>query len=416
MCDAHVSYRAASLIFSTLTGFAVVKGPCAETVRLWLLRVGLFLLRQDAPPCSDWVLLLDLTIQLGPHKCLVVLGISLARFRLDGCRLTHRDVRVLSVRVLTICTGEIIHQHLTDLCERIGTPCQIVSDHGSDVLAAVRQFRQNHQEVIETYDITHGLAILLKRELEPSTRWQEFVSNCQHTRQQVQQTAGSFLRPPAWRQKARYLNLENHLKWARQMGLLLDGKGQDVLSREMGYSIAECSAFVQEKLGWVRGYEEDIRQWSYFQWVVKTTQEEIKQRGLRRNSWRKIGPRPDQSRPFTPKEKRFLKAVRRFVREEGEKLPDKGAYVGSTDVLESMFGKYKDLADHGPCREITANVLMIPLFASTLTAPLLRQALESVHESDLDLWLDEQLGPSSQKKKLAVLAAARLATEDSVLA
>ncbi len=136
----------------------------------------------------------------------------------------------------------------------------------------------------------------------------------------------------------------------------------------------------------------------------------------RRNSWRKIGSGREQPRPRTPEEKRFLKAVRRFVKEEGEKLPDKEAYVGSTDVLESMFGKYKDLADHGPCREITVNVLMIPLFTSTLTAPLLRQALETVHESDLDLWLDEQLGPSSQKKKLAVLAAARLAAEGPILA
>jgi hypothetical protein len=31
-----------------------------------LLRVGLFLLRRPLPPCTDWVYLLDLTIQLEP--------------------------------------------------------------------------------------------------------------------------------------------------------------------------------------------------------------------------------------------------------------------------------------------------------------------------------------------------------------
>jgi len=37
----------------------------------------------------------------------------------------------------------------------------------------------------------------------------------------LQQTAGSFLQPPAWRSKARFLNLESHLKWANEMLVLL---------------------------------------------------------------------------------------------------------------------------------------------------------------------------------------------------
>lgn len=416
VCDGHVPYRAASLIFSTLTGFVVVKGPCAETVRLWLLRVGLFLLRRPILPRSDWVYLLDLTIQLGQHKCLVILGISLTRFRQNGCRLAHRDVQVLTVQVLTSCTGEIIRQQLTELSKLTGTPCQIVSDHGSDVLLGVRLFCQNHEKVIETYDVTHGLAILLKHRLERSARWDAFVKNCQCVRQQVQQTAGSFLQPPAWRQKARYLNLESHLRWARDMLSLLDGNGETVLSQQMGFDTPKCRTWLEEKLGWLHGYREDVRQWSYYQWLVKNAEEEIKQRGLRSNSWRKIGQDAEQQNPSTQEEKEFLEAVRRFVKEEGEKLPDKETHVGSTDVLESMFGKYKDLAQHGPCREITANVLMIPLFATTLTASLLRQALEAVHEHDLDLWIDQQLDPSPQKKKNAVLTAARLAHKGPILA
>src|SRR5829696_2142418 len=54
VCDAHSSYRAASLIFSTLTGLGITSGPCAETIRLWLLRVGLFLLRRPLPKYHDW--------------------------------------------------------------------------------------------------------------------------------------------------------------------------------------------------------------------------------------------------------------------------------------------------------------------------------------------------------------------------
>jgi hypothetical protein len=98
-------------------GIAV--GPCAETIRQWLLRVGLFLLRRPLPRYTDWVYLLDLTIQLGAHKCLVILGISLAQFRSNGYRLDHHDVHVLSVHVLTRCTAQTVHQHLTEVRKRV---------------------------------------------------------------------------------------------------------------------------------------------------------------------------------------------------------------------------------------------------------------------------------------------------------
>src|SRR5438552_17212401 len=43
VCEAHTSYRGVALIFSSLQGVVVAVGPCAETIRLWLLRVGFFM-------------------------------------------------------------------------------------------------------------------------------------------------------------------------------------------------------------------------------------------------------------------------------------------------------------------------------------------------------------------------------------
>ncbi len=411
VCDAHTSYRGAALIFSTLNGLGIAFGPCAETIRLWLLRVGLFLLRRPLPRYTDWVYLLDLTIQLGQHKCLVVLGISLAQFRSKGCRLDHHDVHVLSVQVLTHCTARTVYQHLLKVRKRTGTPVQIVSDHGSDVWAGIRLFRGKYRKVIETYDITHGLAILLKHCLEPDARWADFVQACQRTRQQLQQTAGSFLQPPAWRQKARYLNLEGHLAWATDI-LLLGRTENATLAEQLGCAVEQCKKWWEEKLGWVREYQEDVRQWSYFQKVVKAAETAIKHNGLRRCNPQTIQQMLQEDKPRTEREKQFLRDTLKLVRHEVDQLPAREEYVGSTDVLESFFGKYKELAEQGPCREITANVLMIPLFATTLTAELLRQALESVHEEDVRLWAEQHLGLSPQKKKRVVLTASRQVSGD----
>jgi len=408
-CEAHTSYRGIALIFSSLEGVVAAVGPCAETIRLWLLRVGLFLLRRPVPRCSDWVLLVDLTIQLGQHKCLVILGVPLSLLRSQGYSPGHHDVQVLSLQVLTHCSGKTVSGHLSTVSKRLGVPVQIVSDHGSDVVAGIRLFRQksrDHAHVVETYDVTHGLAILLKNQLEPEQRWASFVKACQSTRQQLQQTAGSFLQPPAWRSKARFLNLESHLVWANDMVAVLAGGVAANLAEHLGRSEAETKQWLEEKLGWLRAYEDEVRVWSYFQKVVKEAEEEIKRRGLSRTSWRRIKRRLAGASQPVGREKAFRRQVLSFVRQEGAKVPLRQKYLGSTDVLESLFGKYKDLAEQAPCREITANVLMIPLLVTPLTAELLRQALESVRGQDVEQWLEEHLGPSPQKKKRVVLAAA----------
>jgi hypothetical protein len=101
-----------------------------------------------------------------------------------------------------------------------------------------------------------------------------------------------------------------------------------------------------------------------------------------------------------------VRGVVRFVREEGEKVPVGVIYLGTSDVLESLFGKYKMLVARTPCGEITANVLVIPLLVAQLTADLLKTALESVRKLDVDLWLAKNLGPSPHSMKREVLAAA----------
>jgi hypothetical protein len=409
VCQAQTSYRGVALIFSSLQGVVAAVGPCAETIRLWLLRVGLFLLRRPVPRCSDWVFLVDLTIQLGDHKCLLILGVPLSRLRSTGYSPDFQDVHLLALEVLTHCSGDIIATQLRTVSQRVGLPRQIVSDHGSEVLAGIRLFRQklgNPQQVIETYDLTHGLAGLLKKQLEPDPRWAGFVQACQSTRQQLQQTAGSFLQPPAWRSKARFLNLDGHLSWANEMLALLRGAATTTLAQQLGRSEAEAERWLEEKLGWLRGYAAEVKAWSYYQKVVKHAEEEIKQAGLSRTSWRRLQRRLDSQSKPVGQEKRFRRQVLALVRQEGAKIPVRQRYLGSMDVLESVFGKYKELADKAPGREITANVLMIPLLLTPLTAELLRQALETVRAQNVEQWLEEHLGPAPQKKKRVVLTAA----------
>jgi hypothetical protein len=191
------------------------------------------------------------------------------------------------------------------------------------------------------------------------------------------------------------------------MLVLLQGADVATLAEQLGPGVAEAGKWLEERLGWLREYAREVRAWSYFQKVVKVAEEEIKEAGLSRTSWRRAKDRLEGESQPVGAEKVFRGRVLSFVRKEGAKVPARQKYLGSTDVLESLFGKYKDLAAQAPCREITANVLMIPLLVTSLTADLLRQALETIRAQDVEEWLDEHLGPSPPKKKRAVLNAAR---------
>lgn len=163
---------------------------CPETIRHWLHRLGCYLLQRPVERRDDWVVFIDHTMELGAARCLLVLGMPLDRWQQRGGALTHADVQVLMVEVVEHSTGAVVHEQLRRLVARIGVPAQIVSDHGGDLAKGIELLRQAHAGVVDTYDVSHKLACLLKAELEPDPRWQEFLRQAGRSRALLQQARG----------------------------------------------------------------------------------------------------------------------------------------------------------------------------------------------------------------------------------
>ena len=70
--------------------------------------------------------------------------------------------------------------------------------------------------------------------------------------------------------------------------MVLGTKVNATLAKQLGCSAGQSKIWLEEKLGWLRQYQEDVRQWRYFQNVVKCAEAEIKHNGLRRSSQRRI--------------------------------------------------------------------------------------------------------------------------------
>jgi len=98
------SLRGIEKSFEILTVNWICSTPNFNTIRQWSLRLGLYELNRQKEYREDWIFILDMTIELGAAKCLVILGIS--QEKLTGIikeevrSLQHEDVEVLSLEIM----------------------------------------------------------------------------------------------------------------------------------------------------------------------------------------------------------------------------------------------------------------------------------------------------------------------------
>ena len=329
-CGASLRCAASVLeLFGSAAGPGRV-APHASTGRWWLLRVGLAALLRAKVVAADWVWLVDHSIQIGQCKCLVILGIRLSELP-EGRPLVHRDLEPIALVPMKSSTKETVAACLEDAVSRTGVPRAILDDHGADLHGGVEIFRQAHPETNELYDITHKAACLLKGRLEGDERWKSYASQLGKTKFALQQTELAFLTPPSQRSKARFMNVGVLVGWGRKTLALVD----DPSGLERSGVTAER---LQSKLGWLAEYREDLKRWSAFQQVIDGALAFVRCRGLYLGAGFDIAAALPVASGAAAELRDELIA---FVRGEalkarlGERLP------GTTEVLESCFGKLK---------------------------------------------------------------------------
>jgi hypothetical protein len=371
----------------------VVIGP--DTIRNWLGRVGCHLLSRPVERRDDWVVILDHTMQLGPSRCLLVVGTPLRSWQAKGGPLSHADLHVLMVEVVTSSTGDVVHDQLRRLVARIGVPAQVISDGGGDLAKGIALLRDEHPETIGTYDITHKLACLLKAELEPDARWHEYVQRAGQSRARLQQARGGLASPPSLRNKARYQNLEGLVTWGEAIGRLTADPGTvDRLAVQRGTTREESRRWLAEMVGWVAEFAGNLSRWRGLLTIIAAARDQIQRDGLHADSSHNLRRR---LRPIATHNRRFAAATLTFVAAESSRIPRGQRYPGCSDVIESVFGKYKRYLERSPSPSLGSNVLLFPLFVTQMTVELVREAMTAVKQRTAHLMARALGGPSRKQ-------------------
>ena len=368
--------------------------PDWTTGRMWLMRLGLGQLHLPVVKADDWVWLLDHSMQLGRERCLAVLGGRLSEL---PCRpLCRSDLRLLHLRVMPGADKHSTYQELLELLERTGPPRAVLSDHGTDLLGALRLLREGGHGPgwLDVYDIKHRCALALKERLEPDPRWAELVSLAGKARNAAKQTEWAFLLPPVTRTRSRYLNLGELIRWAERTAWLIEHKPAELLRHgEVGR--------LEEKLGWVLGFREELGLWrSYYQVAARAEQ-------AVRNLWLYRGAAADLKKRLEPVAgdgpgRKMAAEMVAFVAEQSKGLQEGEKVPGSTQVLESCFGTLKALQKEQSRSGFTGLVLGLGALLGKVTKDVVRQALDSTPIKAVRNWCHENVGQSLQSKRASV--------------
>jgi len=363
----------------------------ASSVRWWLQRLGLYALREPLLMTGDWVLLIDHSVQIGTTKACVILGIRLCDVPYPQRALRFEDMHVIAVIPVEQSTGEIVAAQLEQAKQRIGIPRQIVSDGGNDVKKGAALFARRHSETAVTYDAAHHGAIVLKRRFEGDPQWTEYVSRLGQIKSRIRQTLDAFLASPSLRPKARYMNLESLLKWSRRILELLDRDASDASSR------------AESRYGWLRDYRSSIEKWLRWEAMVRASVSYVRTRGLSMDS--ASGLREHLSKvPPELFDETLATELETFVRESSASARPGECLVGSTEVLESLFGKWKTLERQESQSGITGLILSLGALLGAWPPSRIQVALEATPVKHVLSWCQENLPASVQSQRRIALS------------
>jgi hypothetical protein len=385
-----ISLRATAKVLRILVPFLpdVDRVPCANTIRLWALRLGLFELQRRKKADDDWAWIMDHTVQLGPWKCLVIVGVRLSHWRQKQAPLEHTDLTLLNLTPMEHSTGEAVAEQLEATRAELGVmPAMVVSDEGAELKSGMELFRQracDGEGAPHVFDIKHKMATLLKKELHHDKRWNSFVMQTYRTKMQVTLTDLAFLVPPGLKNKARYMNLGALVQWGERVLAFLDHP------RDFPGQAVDRSK-LRKKLGWLKRYRRVLAQWAELLEIAACVESYVRQEGYHPQAAAEMETR------LAPLARsaaglRVASRLQTFLAEQGAKSTSGTRLLGSSEALESLLGKYKHIQGTHAAGGMTAALLNIGSVVHTKVADALRAAMVAQPVRTVAQWVRRNLG------------------------
>lgn len=367
--------------------------PAFSTIRDWVLKLGLYNLEMPRER-GNWVWIIDVSIQMGAMKCVYVLGVNMDKLKgRKDYTITSEDVVPLVLKTVASCTGEVIQEALIEAERKTGTATVVLSgggteisetgvtsvvlsDEGTDIGRGVKLYSKG-KNIIHLHDILHKVDLILKKELEKDEIWKGFTKQMTDTIQRLKLTTSAHLGPPRQRQKGRLRGELKVIEWGLKIvEFLASGKG---------------TALEKEKLSWVFDYKSVLNEYKEIANIFDMTVSEVRENGYYRGI-NKIIEQCGFQTASMERSQCFLRKVLKALSEEESKVPEGMRLVGSTEILESMFGRFKQLEKSHSSGGLTSLVLSLPAMIGQWSSDQLKAAMEWASIEKVQDWVETNLG------------------------
>jgi len=374
------------------------KIPSWDSIRCWACRVGVAQLQQVHVKADDWIWMADHSNQIGTEKVLQILGIRASQLPPPGQTLRREQMVVLAVVPGTDWKRDDVRREYKKLAQRVGAPRYLLTDGAVELFESADVLEKTEKSVTVLRDLKHVAANALEKLIGKDERFAKFCSEMGSTRCRIQQTELSHFTPPPKRPKARFMNLGPMLRWGQ---MVLHHLSDSHSQARQGVTAARMN----EKLGWMRKYRDDLASWNRCQLVIQASLKFINHQGLTVGSANQLESKLDELVSTWSHgcklSQTLASTLIAFVRESESSLGADERVWLSTENLESSFGAFKRLEGQHSKGGFTSLVAAMPMLLTDWTPDRVRESLSMVSVKQMKTWINENLGTTLGSKRAA---------------
>jgi hypothetical protein len=385
----RISFRvvpdALSMIFDAL-GLSI-KIPSHDSVEHWCKRIGLNQIERLPERYDDMLWIVDHSNQIGQEKLLIILGIRASELPPPGKTLALDQLTVLAIVPGKNWKRNDVRKAYKKVAKRCGTPRFIICDGAVELRESVDVLEKAGEKVIVLRDFKHYAANRFEKLIGKTDRFKEFTKQMGTTRCRVQQTELAHLNPPSLKTKARFMNVAPIVRWSELVLFALDNPTCEAVSDI-------DSDRLEEKLGWVQDFREEIIQWSQCCDVVGCSLKWINKQGLRHESGSELEAHllSEMSWEAGSLADQLQESLVEFVRQHANKLKAEERAWLSSEPIESVFGLYKRREGQHSRSGFTGLVVSIPTLLKTWSPAEVREALKQTTNKNVRQWTKKNIG------------------------
>ena len=362
--------------------------PHFTSVINWSLRVGLSLLNTVTPINEPWLAIMDHSIDIGVKKILAVLRVKISALAERGSAITLQDCECIGIKVHDRTNGKNIASDLEEIFLKAGTPVAIIKDGGGDLKKGVNLWIENTNQIgIQVIDdVGHVFANALKCQFSGSVMFTKFLDMISHCSKKLRQTDLAFLIPPKIRTKGRYQGILSLVKWALAILDFMEEKKDDAKFSKLRKALNGL-VFLKAI---ILNFANSVIITSQIQKILKTE-------GLSEITYRESLKLAEEIGIKSPVKTKIISWLNKHFEIHKKLGFESLGLIVSSDIIESLFGKFKQIQSRSSMKDMNRSVLLIPALCGEQSYEGFKKILLETKHKDIDKWDKENI-PYTQNR------------------